>query len=83
MERRTRKRIWESKGSRSREETREEKVEPEITAARVGDGQRPGGAPVGEGSLVGEGTGRPETSYWLPSRGICPQLIFFCPVTAK
>lgn len=38
---------------------------------------------MGEGSLVGEGTGRPETSYWLPSRGICPQLIFFCPVTAK
>ena len=37
----------------------------------------------GREALVGEGTGRPETSCWPPSRGICPQLIFFCLVTAK
>lgn len=66
---------------------RKNKGEPEVNEARVGEAgrgwQRPGGDPWWDGGFLGEGTGRPETGYWLSSRGICPQLIFFYPVTAK
>lgn len=65
-----RKQAWE--GARREEST----AEP---GPAVG-GEREAGKAGGAG---GGGHREAGTSSWLPARGICPQLIFFCPVTAK
>lgn len=69
-----REETWGSRGSRSGKEAGERKVQ--LSPYPCSERRRRAEAKRGRG----EGT---ETSYWLPARGICPQLIFFCPVTAK
>lgn len=62
--------FWESKGSTNGEETdkRRKLSQKPVHQEQERRAEARVGPACGGEALAGEGTGRPETSYWLPSR---------------